>query len=310
MRHVTLAAFELKDFIQEKKGVQMKIASMAVLTLVFAGFGGAAEDSTDKTPQSDQGGSPIGTQVQTDGKIVSIHNCPMVGVAAPHTLVKLQTEQGDTDIVDLGSTAELKSNGIEPKEGQKLWIDGRVGKVNDKFLIVAEQLCESKMITISRPSALTSETVKHAEARSEGVDVKGATTNGAEVRATTTDVSGTRDRNAPKTETVNAGQQVRTVEGTVLRSRKVKIEGETDEHVVAKLQTSNGVAVIDLGSCPALPGNVNINDGQMLAASGFVGQLNGKPIILANSIGNLSTIQRSATLETTPSSTPDAVPGK
>ncbi len=288
----------------------MRMLSIATMAFVFTGLGlaGAAEETTAKTvpasSKAEQEGAPIGSPVQTFGKVTSLHSCAMVGAAAPHMIVKLQTEQGDTDIVDLGSTDELKTNGIEPKEGQKFFVEGRVGKINDKFLIVAERLSETKLVTIARSTPLREETVKHAEARNDGkVDTTVAETKDViEIKDGQKDG---QDVKVAKSETVDAGQQVRTVEGTVIHSRHVKIEGEADEHVIAKIQTENGIAVIDLGTCAAMPNSVDLTVGKSLAATGFIGKLNGKPIILADSVGNLSGIQRPADRPTTPgTSTP------
>lgn len=277
----------------------MRMFSLASAAFALALYAGAEETTPKPTPdsaQAEQDGAPVGSPVQTAGKVISMHNCPMVGVSDPHTLVKIETEKGDTDIVDLGSTAELKTSGIEPKEGQKLWVDGRVGKVNDKFLIVAERLSESKLVLIARTSPLREETVKHAEARTEG--------KGTQEAKAGTD---TKDPKTPKTITVDAGQQIRTVEGTVMRSRKVNIEGETGEHVVVKLQTESGTAVVDLGLFSAIPNTVDLKEGNSIAATGYVGQLNGKPIIVADTVGNLNRIQRTVATETIPTSNPTTI---
>src|SRR4029077_1170881 len=113
-----------------EKDPLMKILSIAAVAFAFTGIASAVEDSTAKpvpvSNQAEQEGKPVGTQVETSGKVVSMHSAPMVGLPDAHMLVKLETEQGDTEIVDLGSTAELKTSGIEPKQGQQLWIDGRV----------------------------------------------------------------------------------------------------------------------------------------------------------------------------------------
>jgi len=275
----------------------MKMLSIAAIAVVFTGLNWAAEELAVKPiptgTKAEQDGAPVGTAVQTAGKIASMHVCPMVGVSDPHMIVKIDTAEGDTDIVDLGSVAELKTSGIEPKQGQQLWVDGRVGKINDKFLIVAERLSESKLIMITRTTPLREETVKHAEARSDSKEITPST----EVKA-------------PKVVTVDPGQQVRTVEGSVIHTRHVKIEGETNDHMLAKVQTENGIVVLDLGNCDALPANVNLLAGQSLAATGFVGQLNGKPIILANSMGNLNTISRPVDAPVTPAGTPPAPPVK
>jgi len=294
----------------------MKISSIATIAVFTAGFAFAVEDAPAKPVShsaAEQEGKPIGTPVETSGKIVSVHSCPMVGVPAPHMVVKIETEQGDTDIVDLGSAEELKTNGFEPKEGKQVWVDGRVGKINDKFLIVAERLTESKLMQISRTDGLTEETVKHANAGQAGKDGAAVPVandrkdvNPSQVREEHKDGTAgqvVNDRNeanqgktnndgrapqAPKTETVAANQTPRTVEGTVMQTRRVRIEGEAEEHVLAKLQTQSGVAVVDLGVNASIPAAVGICEGRMLSVTGVVGQLNGKPIIVSSSVSNTS----------------------
>ncbi len=261
----------------------MKMFSIAAIAFAITGLAGAAEEPAVKpvaaSTQAEQEALPVGSPIETSGKVTSIHSVPMVGISDPHMIVKLEDEQGAVDIVDLGATSVLKENGIEPKQGQQFWINGRVGKINDKFLIVAEQISESKLVTIERASHLREETVKHSEAQP--------------VNTSTVAKTGT-DPKAAKTETVDAGQKLRTVEGTVIHSRHVKIEGEAEEHVLAKIQTESGIAVIDLGTCPAMPNALDLTAGKMVVATGYVGQLNGKPIIMADSVGNLSGIQRTA----------------
>lgn len=258
----------------------MKILSIPAIAFVCAGLVGAAETPSEKpvpsSTQAEQEGAPVGSPVQTSGKVTSMHSLDLAGVSDPHMLVKLQNEQGDIDIVDLGPTSVLKTSGIEPKEGQQFWVDGQVGKINDKFLIVAERLSQSPLILIPRSAPLREETTKHAEARKDTPATQAVSS----------------DKNAPKTETIDAGQQVRTVEGTVLHSKHMMIEGDANEHVLAKLQTEHGIAVIDLGTCQAMPNAIDLTVGKRLAATGYVGQLNGRPIILAESVGNLNNLQR------------------
>ncbi|HEY3319258.1 MAG TPA: hypothetical protein VGP72_02135 [Planctomycetota bacterium] len=234
----------------------------------------------------------VGLPTQTSGKVVSLHTVKLVGMPDAHVLVKIQGEDGEMDIADLGTAADLKSNGIEPREGQQLWVIGRVGKINDKALIVAEHLSESKLVTIVRTAPLREESEKHAAARTEGKD----------------SVSG-KDGTAAKTVSLDADMQVRTVEGTVIHTRKVKIEGELEEHLFAKLQTESGIVVLDLGAATTLP-KVDLGEGQLVAATGFVAHLNSKPIIVADSIGNLSSIQRVAVGAVVPAAAKGAVPEK
>lgn len=293
----------------------MKILSVvAIAALVATGACRAADDKvtvSEKAPaagqqdQQDQQDAPIGSPAQVTGKIISIHSCTLAGMSDPHVLVKLESAPGDVEIVDLGSAAELKSNGIEPRQGQQFWVDGLVGKINGKPLVVAERLSESKLVVITH-QALRVETTKHADTRkadtAAGNEAKDANTAKAETVDAVAghEMKDVKDVKAAKIETVDASHEVRVVEGTVIHTRKIKIEGERDEHVFAKLQTETGIVVLDLGSCATLPANVDLSEGKSIAASGVVGHLNSKPILVAESAGNLSSIQRPNELETTP----------
>lgn len=266
----------------------MRLLSIAATAVLFTGFVGAEDAPAKPVPtsaQAEQEGAPMGSPVQTAGKITSIHCCSLMGGAtAAHTMVKIQTDEGDTDIVDLGSTELLKKNGLEPKEGMKLWIDGQVGQINDRFIIVAERISESRLVQVTRAINDSNAT----QARYDGKE-----TGGKEAGADLKNVKVSNDPGA-KVQTVDAGQQVRTVEGKIIGTRKVKIEGVNEEHVIAKIETDSGIAVIDLGSGNMMPKGVTIEDGQSLAATGLIGRLNGKPIILAKTVGNLTAVHRPA----------------
>lgn len=232
----------------------MKMLSIAGLAFVFAALAVAAEDSTTKPLIN----APLGTAVQTTGKVAAMHCCAMTGATDTHTVVKLETAQGHTDIVDLGSTAELKSNGIEPKEGQQFSIVGYVGKINDNFVIVAEKMTEPKALAI----------------------------------------------------TPAASHELCSVEGIVIETIKMKIDGEKDEHFVTKIQTDNGIAVADLGCCAKMPDTVKHAAGQTLAVTGFAGTLNGKPIIMADSCGNLCHVERASDPKDASANPKNSVPEK
>jgi hypothetical protein len=259
----------------------MKILSaVAIAAFVMTGMSKAADEikpvahQPTAAGQNEESPANVGTPTQTSGKVTSMHTLKMVGSSDAHVLVKIQTEQGDMDIADLGTEDDLKSNGIAPHEGQQLWVSGRVGRINDKELIIAENLSESKMITITRTAPLREESEKHAAARTDGKDA----------------AAPAKDGKSPKTETVDAGMQMRSVDGTVIHTRNIKIEGEPEEHVLAKLQTESGIVVVDLGLKSALP-KVDLSEGQWIAATGIVGHVNDKPIIVADGVGNLSGIQ-------------------
>ena len=283
----------------------MKFLNIVALSaFVVTGFAHAADQATTAAADPVPNAKPVagttedemkvGAPAQVFGKVIGTHSCELVGMSDPHMLVKLESEPGNVDIVDLGSTSELKANGIEPKEGQQFWVDGRVGKVNGKPLVVAETVSESKLITINR-QALRVETTQHADARQADANAAPAPTQD-------------KAPGAPKTETVDAGQDILTIDGVVMHSRHVRIEGESFEHVMAKVKTDNGVVVLDLGTCTALPASVDLTEGKPIAASGYMGKLNGKPILMAESVGNLTSIERPHQADVTPTNAnyPDA----
>ena len=267
----------------------MKIANIvAVAAFIATGAISAAEPchAEDAKPQAappvqtSAQDAQVGTTAQVFGKVISIHNVSMVGLTEPHVLVKLESAPGDVEIVDLGSAADLKTNGIEAHEGQQFWVEGRVGQINGKPLVVAEMVSESKLVSITRTAPLREESTKHADARK------------AEAGATPV-VADAKSPTAPKTETVEEGQPPQMIQGSIIHTHRIRVEGEASEHMLAKVQTENGVVVLDMGSFSTLPAAVDLTEGKPIAVSGYVAHLNGKPIILAESVGNLSNIERS-----------------
>jgi hypothetical protein len=256
----------------------MKIYMMLAATaLCLAGGAGAGEKPQGDA--SDQDPAQIGFEAQASGKVTSVSSIEMVGHTDQHTLIKLLGEDGETDVVDLGNSEELKANNMVPKEGQQMWVDGRVGKINDTMVLVAENISQSKMLKLTR-HALREETKQNAEARGAGEATEAKTAAGDE-----------RSRDVKeKKVTVDAGMEARTVDGTVVHTRKMKIEGQPEEHMLVKLQTEGGIVIVDLGAVSKVPA-VDLAEGKCLAASGVVGKLNERPLIIADSVGNLSAIE-------------------
>ncbi len=238
-----------------------------------------AEDAPVKvSAETVQAPARVGSRADASGTVISTKVVDLVG-SGEHMMGKIKGEDGEVDIVDFGLASELKSTGFEPKEGQQLWVLGRIGRINEKELILAEQVSTTKLIAINRSQKLRQESVKHAEARKDG--------------ATTDASAAVSPSKEPKKEMLDSDMEVKTIEGVVMNSRKLKIEGESEEHVIAKVQTDQGVVMLDLGLSSALP-NVDLSEGKAVAATGFVGTINDKPLIVADSIGNLSTIKREA----------------
>src|SRR5579862_7828333 len=115
----------------------MKPSIIALLFVAACNLAGAAENSSPTaTSTSTSASQPeparqavqIGNPVQSDGNVISIRSLKLAGIGEDHTLVKLEKANGELSVVDLGSTADLKKNGLVPRENQKLFVDGRMGK--------------------------------------------------------------------------------------------------------------------------------------------------------------------------------------
>ena len=225
-----------------------------------------AETTNGQTPAA------IGSRAEASGKIISVKTIDLAGMAEDHVFAKLKGDDGEVDIIDLGNAAELKAAGLDPKEGQQLFVSGRIGRINDKEMIMAEAVSESKLVSITRKNKLREESQKHADKRQ------------AEGGADTTAVKSERKETVDTT-------QVKTVEGVVMNSRKLMVEGQKEEHMIVKLQSDEGIVILDLGPVSSLP-KVDLSENQSIAATGFVGSINDKPLIVADSVGNLSTIKR------------------
>ena len=77
-------------------------------------------------------------------------------------------------------------------------------------------------------------------------------------------------------------RRIATLKGTVQDVRLVNIKGESEKHVLAKVQLANGkVAVVDLGTRNDA-NKLQLRRGQNLSILGRPGRINGKPIIVGD----------------------------
>lgn len=250
------------------------VACMLVLSAVNAADRTEAEKPKGDASANDE--SQLGMRAEASGKITAVREVEMVNAGEKHTIIKVLGDDGETDIVDLGSSDELKAGGIDAKEGGSLFVHGRIGKLNDRMVLVAESVSNSKMLKLARHASLREESQKHAEKR------------GATGEATADSTSNEKNI-APKKVSVDAGMQSRTVDGTVIGTRKVKVESGSEEHMLVKVQTESGVAILDLGPASKVP-QVDLSEGKKIASSGMVGKMNDRPMIFAETIGNLNDI--------------------
>ena len=253
------------------------LAIIATASLAFGVARAAENEATSVQACQVDRSERIGTPTQVEGRVLSTHTVELTDPGEAHVLVKLESDQGETRVVDLGAASTLKNSGIDPQVDQELFVDGRAGRMNEKPIVIAERISTAKIVQINRNAPLRTETQKHADNRASNAS---------------TDNTKDMKQGEPKAETTDPGMPMRTVEGTIMHTRNVAIQGEAEEHVLAKITVAaGGIVVIDLGPRSTLP-KVNLDEGQSLAATGVIGRLNEKPIILADSVGNLSSIER------------------
>ncbi len=90
---------------------------------------------------------PTGTVLAT-GVITDTTNVTMKGDGEKHELVKIKSADGRTIVVDLGSEAAAGLIGF--KKGDTLSVRGRIGKINDRRVIFADQV--ARLTEIPRPA--------------------------------------------------------------------------------------------------------------------------------------------------------------
>lgn len=219
----------------------------------------AADEKADKEMDAS---SPIGIQAEASGKIVSTFVCKCDGTDVEHTFIKVKGADGEMDVVDLGPTTELKSNNFEAKEGQQIFVSGRVGTMNDKPILFAETFSEAKLITVERSPVVASAEKKDGHTAAD---------------------------HKKMAETGKEEECFHSVEGRVLGTRMVTFENSKDEQVFAKLQTDDGVVIVCLGPKAGLS-KIDVSDGQSITVAGYMARLNGKPFIKAHAAGNMNPI--------------------
>ena len=93
--------------------------------------------------------------------------------------------------------------------------------------------------------------------------------------------------------TLGAADAVRTVRGTVTDLREVSLKGLSDRHALLKLRTADGWhLVVDVGS-EASAESLGLKRGDVVAAKGPMGRTNAKPVLFAQQVAQVLTVDRS-----------------
>jgi len=82
------------------------------------------------------------------------------------------------------------------------------------------------------------------------------------------------------------------VQGKITDLREVNLKGVPDSHRLAKLETVNGrTVIIDLGTGKEL-NDIKLQKNEQIVVIGEAGRINGKPVLFADQIADIVTINR------------------
>lgn len=196
---------------------------------------------------SDRGSGASAAAQVVKGTISDTRDVKIKGSSRPHTLVKVQTRDGQTKIIDLGPTGVRRDAVLH----QGAYFAAR-----------------------GQPARLSGRPVLRAREFSDGSRVWPA--------------AGTTRQNRR-----HATDAVRTVTGTVSDLRGVNLNGLSEKHSLLKVQTADGrQVVLDVGTEESAK-SLGLKKGDVIAAKGPIGRINGKPVLFARQVAQVMTVDRS-----------------
>ena len=87
---------------------------------------------------------------KVSGEITNLKEIPLSREKAPHTVGKIKTDRGTTAKVDFGAAEQIKD--LNLKEGGRVEVEGRRGRINDKAMLLATKItAEGKTVQVNRP---------------------------------------------------------------------------------------------------------------------------------------------------------------
>ena len=93
--------------------------------------------------------------------------------------------------------------------------------------------------------------------------------------------------------TAQASGGTPTISGTVTDARGVNLQGVSDRHTLLKVRTSEGrQVVVDVGA-EASAKSLGLKKGDVVAAKGTMGRINGKPVLFARQVAQVMAVDRS-----------------
>lgn len=265
------------------------------------------QQTSQKQRQSRQQTQRQASQAQGDqkriatvnGRLVGLREVKLRGEKQPHVLAKLQTRDGRTVVVDLGTRQDVR--GMRFARNQELSAMGPAGRINGKPVIVADKFRDlsrrnQPTITIVRIIPIDVARQRQAHARSRQQQQQTGQQGQARARGFN-GAQGSTQAQLPGWHPDISSQrqtQARLVNGRVTDKREVSIKGQSQKHLLVKIQTPRGrTALLDLGTANnASLKDVNLNKGEFISAIGRMGRINGRPVLVADHVAEIVTIDR------------------
>lgn len=215
------------------------------------------------------------------GKLQDVRTVNIRG-DGPHVLAKLSTKSGKTVVVDLGRPQDL--TGRKFRRGQEISALGRGGRINGKPVIVADRIRDRSqrepVLTIVRIVPLPPIAVVPRAGADDARD------------------SGQRQQRAQQEQEQQqqASSSFRhVISGKLLETREFTLKGESAKHVLARIETPQGRRIlVDLGTREDMK-DVKLTNGELIAATGRFARINGRPVLFADHIADMVSINRDET---------------
>ena len=257
--------------------------------------------SQRQSAQARQGRKTVAT---VSGRLVGLREARLRGEQQPHVLAKLQTSNGKTVVVDLGTRQDLRQ--MRLARNQPLSVMGPAGRINGKPVIVADKVRDDSRqnaptLTIVRIIPIEVSRQRQAQARAR--EQSGQQQGQAQARAMSPRQGSARSGGANLPEwhpEINrqSQSQTRLINGRVIDRRELAVrsgsQSQGQKHLLVKIQTPRGrTALLDLGKADAQAlKDVNLNRGEFISAVGRMGRINGRPMLVADHVAEIVTIDR------------------
>lgn len=248
------------------------------------------------------------------GRLVGLRAVNLDNEPDKHVLAKLRTSSGKTVIVDLGTRKNLQSMRFRPN--QPLTVMGSGGRINGKPILVADKVRDDsgsggptltivRIIPIDAARLAQMRQAQQRRQQQQGSQAQQGSQQGQQQQGSQARQQGSRQGQQQRQArgqqarlpdwhpSVNTSQ-ARFVSGRVIDKREVKLQGQDQKHVLVKLRTSRGqTALIDLGAAggEALK-DLKPENGEFVTAIGRMGRVNGRPVLVADHVAEVLTIDR------------------